>query len=229
NLSETIDFVQIMDELEQKYNIVSSYTSTRPQTKPISSVNTAPQASKSTNTSNSEPWTQLRSHVYQDMNHKNLAIKTIYRKPDESKTAMWQRYESGTLIKGLNGLQMPLYHVYNITDNAKPVFVVEGEKDVETMEKLGYIATTSPNGAGSKWKSEYTPIFNDFDVVILADNDEAGLKYATNIAENLIQTARSVKLVPSQSLYTSLQPKGDISDIVDIIGLVKAKNLLKKF
>ena len=235
NLSLYDDFRQIVDELEKKYYLSSSYTSTssRPQTKPVSSPKPISSTNKSQSTppptaSSSEPWVQLRNHVYQDMNHQNIAIKTIYRKSDGSKTAMWQRYEGNTLIKGLNGLQLPLYHVYNITDSTKPVFIVEGEKDVETMEKLGYIATTSPNGAGSKWKSDYTPFFNGFDVVILADNDEVGLKYATNIAENLIQTARSVKLVPSQSLYTPLQPKGDISDIVDSIGFTKAIKLIEK-
>ncbi|MDE5861738.1 MAG: hypothetical protein K2H28_06035 [Ruminococcus sp.] len=205
NLSLDNDFIQIVNDLEKKFNLSSSQTSI----------------------SKSEPWVQLRTHIYQSMNHDNIATKTIYRKPDGSKTAIWHRYEGNTLVKGLNGLKMPLYHVYNLADNTKPIFIVEGEKDVETMEKLGYIATTSPNGAGSKWKSEYTPLFRDFDVVILADNDEVGLKSATNIAENVIQTARSVKLVPSQVLYTPLQPKGDISDIVECVGSAKAIQLIE--
>ena len=203
NLSLDNDFTQIVDDLQKKFNLSSS------------------QASKP------EPWMQLRTHVYQNMNHDKIATKTIYRKPDGSKTAIWHRYEGNTLVKGLNGLKMPLYHVYNLTDNTKPVFVVEGEKDVETMEKLGYIATTSPNGAGSHWRKEYTDHFRGFDVVILADNDEVGLKYGTEIAENIIQTARSVKLVPSQALYVPLKPKGDISDIVECIGSVKATQLIE--
>ena len=173
------------------------------------------------------PWIQLRTHVYQNMNHDKIATKTIYHKPDGSKTAVWHRYEGNTLVKGLNGLKMPLYHVYNLTDNTKPVFIVEGEKDVETMEKLGYIATTSPNGAGSHWRKDYIEYFKGFDVIILADNDDVGLKYATEIAENVIQIARSVKLVPSQALYVPLKPKGDISDIVECIGSAKAIQLIE--
>ncbi|MDE5583807.1 MAG: hypothetical protein K2J08_08885, partial [Ruminococcus sp.] len=130
NLSLDNDFPRIIDDLEKKFNIVSTY---------------------STSKSKAESLVKLRTHVYQSMNHDNIAVKTIYRKPDGSKTAIWHRYEGSTLVKGLNGLKMPLYHVYNLADNTKPVFIVEGEKDVETMEKLGYIATTSPNGAGSKW------------------------------------------------------------------------------
>ncbi len=205
NLSLTTDFPQIVNELEKKFNLSSSQT----------------------NKPKAETWVQLRTHVYHNMNHDQIATKTIYRKSDGSKTAIWHRYEGNTLVKGLNGLKMPLYHVYNLTDNTKPVFIVEGEKDVETMEKLGYIATTSPNGAGSHWRKDYIEYFRGFDVIILADNDEVGLKYGTEIAENIIQTARSVKLVPSKALYVPLKPKGDISDIVECIGSAKATQLIE--
>ena len=207
NLSLTSDFRTISDELSKKYHLLSSdFKKAQSRSKPL---------------------TLLRSHVYMNMNHDKIAVKTIYKKPDGSKTARWERYEGNTLVNGLNGLKMPLYHVYNLADNTKPIFIVEGEKDVETMEKLGYIATTSPNGAGSKWKSEYTPLFRDFDVVIIADNDEVGLKSATATAESVVTVARSVKLVPSQALYASLQPKGDISDIVECIGSEKAIQLIE--
>ncbi|MDE5583598.1 MAG: hypothetical protein K2J08_07830 [Ruminococcus sp.] len=207
NLSLTSDFRTISDELSKKYHLLSSdFRNTK---------------------SHSNQLTLLRSHVYMNMNRDRIAVKTIFKKPDGSKTARWERYEGNTLVKGLNGLQLPLYHVHNLTDNTKPVFIVEGEKDVETMERLGYIATTSPNGAGSKWKPKYTPLFRGFDVVILADNDEVGLKYAIHMAENVTQTARSVKLVPSQALYAPLQLKGDISDIVDCIGAEKAVQLIE--
>ncbi|MDE7137219.1 MAG: hypothetical protein K2O29_01990 [Ruminococcus sp.] len=201
------DFRTIVDELSKKYHLLSSnYENTQ---------------------SNLNSWLLLRSHVYMNMNHDKIAVKTIYKKSDGSKTARWERYEGNTLVKGLNGLQMPLYHVHNLTDNTKPVFIVEGEKDVETMEHLGYIATTSPNGAGSHWKKDYTKYFRGFDVIILADNDEVGLKYATNIAENIIQTAHSVKLVPPQALYEPLKPKEDISDIVEYIGSEKTIRLIE--
>ena len=206
-LSLENDFPQIVDELENKFNILPSYSASASKNK-------------------SESWIQLRTHTYQNMNHDNIAVKTIYRKPDGSKTAIWHRYEGNTLVKGLNGLKMPLYHIYNLTDNTKPIFIVEGEKDVETLEKLGYIATSSPNGAGAKWKSEYKPYFRDFDVIILADNDEVGLKSATNIAENIVTVASSVKLIPSQALYAPLKSKGDISDIVECIGTEKVVQLL---
>ena len=205
-VNNVTDFRTIADELSKKYHLPSSdYESKK---------------------SNSNKLMLLRSHIYTGMNGDKIAIKTIFKKPDGSKTAKWERYEGNNLIKGLNGLQMPLYHVGNL-DSTKPVFIVEGEKDVETMEKLGYIATTSPNGAGSKWKDDYTKYFKNFDVIILADNDEVGLNHATNVSEKIQTVAHSVKLVPSQALYKPLQPKGDISDIVDLVGIDEAKRLIE--
>ncbi|MCM1474203.1 MAG: CHC2 zinc finger domain-containing protein, partial [Muribaculaceae bacterium] len=96
NLSLLSDFRYITDELTKKYHLLSS-------------------DSKNTQSYyNSESWLQLRSHVYLNMNHDKIAVKTIYKKPDGSKTARWERYEGNTLVKGLNGLKMPLYHVYNL-------------------------------------------------------------------------------------------------------------------
>jgi putative DNA primase/helicase len=173
-----------------------------------------------------ERWETLRTHEYTSKDGNRLAVKTIYRKPDGSKTAIWHRYEGNTLVKGLNGLKMPLYHVDKLTDNTKPVFIVEGEKDVETLEYLGYRATTSPNGAGSHWRKDFNQVFKDYDVVILADNDEVGLKYATEVADNLIDFAKSVKLVPTQAIYSGLKPKGDISDVVVAIRPERTVELL---
>lgn len=174
-----------------------------------------------------ERWEVLRTHEYLNKDKNKLGLKTIYKKPDGSKTALWQHYEGNTLVRGLNGLKMPLYHVYNITDDTKPIFIVEGEKDVETIEQLGFIATTSPNGAGSHWRKDFNECFKDFNVIVLADNDEVGLKYATEIADNLIDVAKTIKLVPSQALYEPLKDKGDISDILVEIGSERVIEMLQ--
>lgn len=176
-----------------------------------------------------EQWEFLRKHEYTDKNRKKLAVKYIYRKPDGSKVASWRRYEGNTLLKGLAGLKMPLYHVHSLEDKSKskPVFVVEGEKDVETVESLGFIAVSSPNGAGSKWLDEYSKELSDRDVIVLADNDGVGLAAAENSAESIAKYANSVKLVPSNALCGQLPPKGDISDIASIVGTEQTKRLLE--
>jgi putative DNA primase/helicase len=89
----------------------------------------------------------------------------------------------------------------------EPVFVVEGEKDVDTLVRLGLCATTSPGGAG-KWRPEYSKALDDRQVVILPDNDEPGRKHAADVTQALAGRAASVTVVE----LPGLPPKGDVSD-----------------
>jgi hypothetical protein len=54
---------------------------------------------------------------------------------------------------------------------AKSVWIVEGEKDVESMERAGEVATTVMGGAG-KWRPEYAEWFRGKTVAFIADIDE---------------------------------------------------------
>lgn len=95
--------------------------------------------------------------------------------------------------------------------SAQEVFVVEGEKDVETLRKWGFVATTNSGGAsrsgGGKWPNELNGWFTGKDVVVIADNDDAGKSHASNIATMLAPVAKSVR-----SFAISALPKGDVTD-----------------
>jgi 5S rRNA maturation endonuclease (ribonuclease M5) len=73
----------------------------------------------------------------------------------------------------------------------KPVYIVEGEKDVQSIERVGATATTSPGGAG-KWRDEYDDHFKDAVVIVIADRDEPGREHAADVAAHLQHVARSV-------------------------------------
>ena len=88
----------------------------------------------------------------------------------------------------------------------KPVFIPEGEKDVDTLTKRGYTAITY--GGVNDWQSEFATLFKGAAVYILADNDEPGRKVANAILSDLKGIAKSVKvIVPMPDI-----PKADISD-----------------
>lgn len=89
----------------------------------------------------------------------------------------------------------------------KTIFIVEGEKDVECLRSLG-IATTCNAGGAGKWRTEYSDTLRDADVVILPDNDEAGRKHATQVADSLAAIARRVLVLE----LPGLAAKGDVSD-----------------
>lgn len=180
--------------------------------------------SKKTNNS-----TFLREHFYTSEDGSIIAKKRLYKNnADGKKWGEWYRLNGDRYIKGLNGMKMPLYHADKLINSSGVIYIAEGEKDVETLEKMDLIATTSPNGAGSKWSAAYNKYFENKDVVILADNDVAGEKHAEGTARALLQSATTVKLVKSSDIYPDVREKGDISDIVAAIGIEKAKEQLFK-
>lgn len=92
-----------------------------------------------------------------------------------------------------------------INDN-KPVFIVEGEKDVNTLTKHGYTSFTY--GGVNDWQSDFAELVNGAMVIILADNDKPGIDVANRIYEDVVLVAKSVKImVPMPDI-----PKADITD-----------------
>jgi hypothetical protein len=74
------------------------------------------------------------------------------------------------------------------------VWIVEGEKDCDTLAGLGFTATTNSGGAG-KWRDEYTDALRGKPVVIVPDNDAPGLKHGNFVARSLHGIAASVRVV----------------------------------
>lgn len=77
---------------------------------------------------------------------------------------------------------------------AEEVFVVEGEKDVITLERLGFIATTCAMGAG-KWRAEYAQPLTGKLVRIIPDSDAPGIRHAADVARSVIGKARDVRII----------------------------------
>jgi len=173
-------------------------------------------------------WIKLREHIYTDISGNPIARKTLFDKGNGSKTGNWERCENGVYVSKLNGLKVPPYHVHKLKEG-KTVIIAEGEKDVETLEKMGFRASCSPNGAGGRasWNKSHNEYFRGKNVIILMDNDEAGKEHGRSTAESLCKVAENVRLIPSESIYHQLKQKGDISDIVQAVGLDEAKMMLK--
>lgn len=107
-----------------------------------------------------------------------------------------------------------LSELLRVIKSGYPIYIVEGEKDVETLRKLGYTATTA--GGVNDWKKEYAHYFTGAKVVILPDNDEPGLKLKDQIIKDLKHYAHSIKW-----LITSEADKGDVTDYLQREGHTK--------
>jgi len=113
---------------------------------------------------------------------------------------------NGEWVHDLKNVRRVLYRLPQVL-KAELVFVVEGEKDVHSLESLGLTATTNPLGAG-KWLDDHSDSLKGKDVVILPDNDEAGRNHAEHVKQSLTGKARSIVVValPVQ------QEKADVTD-----------------
>lgn len=87
------------------------------------------------------------------------------------------------------------------------VFVVEGEKCADYLAALGLAAVTSPHGAQSGGKADWTPLHGR-DVIFIPDSDGAGEGYARTVAEKLSGKAKSIKI----ATLPGLDEGGDIVD-----------------
>jgi putative DNA primase/helicase len=104
---------------------------------------------------------------------------------------------NGGYIYNLHGIVPTLYHQNEVMDaisRGEQVFIVEGEKDVETLRAAGITATTNAGGAGN-WRDSYTQVFSNADVVVILDQDKPGLDHGHDIARKLLTVAHMVKLL----------------------------------
>lgn len=120
----------------------------------------------------------------------------------------------GGWVNGLKGIRKVLYNLPGVLDameNGEQIFFVEGEKDADRLISCGLTATTTAGGASS-WKSEYAKYLGGSKLVIIPDNDNADMNYARKIADEMVGSAKSVKIIK----LSNLAEKGDISDWLDI-------------
>jgi DNA primase len=83
------------------------------------------------------------------------------------------------------GSRQVLYRLPEVLE-AAIVFVVEGEKDVETLRLHGFVATTNAGGAKAPWLSSFTESLRGREVILIPDNDAPGRKRVLNIARAVL-------------------------------------------
>lgn len=77
----------------------------------------------------------------------------------------------------------------------QPVFVCEGEKDVEILMSLGFVATCGPYGS-SQWLHEWSGILAGRRVVVVPDHDHVGYTHADVVVGSCLRHgADSVRVV----------------------------------
>ena len=167
---------------------------------------------------------ELRVHLNGKRNGKGRGeVEAVYDYQDASGALLHQtvRYTSkqfrqrrpdgsGGWIWSLKDCQTVLYHLPQLRQAIaakRPVFVVEGEKDVHTLESFGLTATTNPMGAGH-WDVFYNTLLAGASIVWLCDNDEPGRKHRERAAAQVHPKAENIRFLD----LPGLGDKGDVTD-----------------
>ena len=106
-------------------------------------------------------------------------------------------------------------YLYNLPKviRSNIIYLVEGEKDVNSLGVRGLVGTCNFNGAGiSKWKAPYDDYLRGKFIKIIADNDPAGILYAKQLVKRLSEFAK----VEYLGVLPNSKPKGDLTDWFDL-------------
>lgn len=150
-----------------------------------------------------EPLRQSEPHVktfypYMDANGQTLYFKVRYQALNGKRFAF---LHADGKTKGMPpDAPHVLYRwpeVNKAVANEQPVYVVEGEKDVDALTAEGLTATTGDGGADN-WGNVAalaTKVLAGARVVIIPDRDQAGERYAQEVAATLMPVAASVTVM----------------------------------
>lgn len=165
--------------------------------------------------------TLVANYDYRDALGNLLFQKQRFIDEDGKKTFIQRRMDSNTgeWIRNLDGVDKILYNLPMVCaarDAGETIWLVEGEKDVDTLTAMKVPSTTMPGGAG-KWLDIHTETLAGANVVIVADNDEPGKKHATEVAEKLRNAGCTVSVKISK-----VKAKADVTDHFDAGGTLES-------
>ncbi len=115
-----------------------------------------------------------------------------------------KRFEAHALRKGkwLRGMfgQAPVpYHLPDIElarATGRPLVMIEGERDADWLRSLGFLATSTPFGAGFNIRPDWRPYFEGITfLALIGDGDHAGRRAVARRAQALEGTADAIAVI----------------------------------
>lgn len=156
----------------------------------------------------------VATYDYRDENGKLLFQKQRFVDQWGKKTFRQRRPDpanNGKYLYTLDDTPKVLYRLPEVIEAKRTgdmIWLVEGEKDADNMVKLGFCATTPPNGAG-KWLDIHTRALEGATVWIISDNDSVGREHGKTVAKTLEKNGCTV---------ISWVPPNNFKDVSELLG-----------
>lgn len=121
-------------------------------------------------------------------------------------------------------LKLVPYNLPSINEAIKegtPIWLVEGESKADTINKLGFIATTVAFKSAYKFTEEYAEFFQGAKaIIIMADNDARGEEFAEHSKEVIKGTLEGTEVatIRVNEICSNIKSGGDIDDLIELFG-----------
>lgn len=177
--------------------------------------------------SNGKQILHQETYIYKDENSNVVYYKTRIDYGHKDKSFFFEQPNGNKTLQGAHRVPYNLPNVLNFP----AIYFVEGEKCADILIKNGLAATTLDTGANSVWQDYYDDYFKDKEVIIIPDNDEAGLKYVKKILNNLSNA--KVMILPNlkekEDVYDWIKSGHSVSEFESLPLLSKSEFLIKYF
>lgn len=135
--------------------------------------------------------------------------KLLYQKVRFEPKTFRQRCKNsdGEWVWAIDGVRRVLYRLQEVI-SSQDLFIVEGEKDANSLASIGFTATTNTEGS-SQWLDSYSEFLKGKNVVVIPDNDDPGRRHADEIIRSIAGKA------PKIFKFEVPAPDKDISDFIN--------------
>lgn len=153
---------------------------------------------------------------YRSLSDKTRKVMKTYKVVDEG-----EYYKTTT--KKTGGEYEPTIYNYPAVKKAiekdNNIYFVEGEKDVQTLKRLGLTATTIYT---KKWLNEYREQLKGAKIVFIGDTGQAGEEFKKLVFDNLKDIVKTFRVVDLPNIE-KLGNNADVTDWLNIEGNTKEK------
>ncbi|WP_282804462.1 CHC2 zinc finger domain-containing protein [Clostridium tetani] len=153
----------------------------------------------------------------------NIKYYKVKFKTDNGKQCRYYSIINDKVQCKRNSEELP-YNLYKLVKSkSNIVYITEGEKDADTLCKMGFLALSLKNFKYDKFHCRF---FKNKNILIVPDNDDPGENYKSEVIRELKPFIKSYRVFPIEEY--AKEPGQDITDLFNLNYLDKEefKNIL---